>query len=594
VRDTAAPFALREMAGEGWSRTGGRTGKVAISDLDLESASLDIDKRHSPQLADKLSSPLPGGRADWLQRYADWLEEPVHSSTIAIFRMLYALCVLAQLSKWRYMFEEFNTSYVVLPYSGVWFVPPVSPAAGHWILGICAFAALLQLIGLATIVATPTMWFTFSWLFHICESNHNNHYLLMCHLLFVGSFIGWGRWMSVDNLVLWKIGKRRDPRVPRWHMYAMRLMFTIPYLYGAIAKMNHDWLFRAQPVKMWFEHRGGLYSHPLFPWFICWSGMFFDLLIGPMLWWPKTRYLLAFPGSLIFNTSNKIMFNIGIFPMMMTASMTLFLEPHHPAQLVGFILRRQVYGVPGKSKGDAEGEKALRSPHPKGRSKKLGQLTAKQWWSVIFFTSFVFFHALNPLRHFVLYPSNPSWTEEGHFSAWHMKLRTKRGSVMMLVEELSGHKTYLLPQDDPFVNHSQRSKINGRPHAFLLYVNRIKMAYEAALRPLKSIKALSCYSLNGRPHHELYMKEANLLDYVGKYEMIGRTAVGKWMHGDMEGPTCDMSEFKDFLGSKAEVRPAHTSPMLAAGGVMLAHWLRLRLQILGLKSARLAGGEESL
>lgn len=76
--------------------------------------------------------------------------------------------------------------------------------------------------------------------------------------------------------------------------------------------------------------------------------------------------------------------------------------------------------------------------------------------------------------------------------------------------------------------------------------------------------------------------------------MIGRTAVGKWMHGDMEGPTCDMSEFKDFLGSKAEVRPAHTSPMLAAGGVMLAHWLRLRLQILGLKSARLAGGEESL
>lgn len=102
--------------------------------------------------------------------------------------------------------DRVQTSYVVLPYSGVWFVPPVSPAAGHWILGICAFAALLQLIGLATIVATPTMWFTFSWLFHICESNHNNHYLLMCHLLFVGSFIGWGRWMSVDNLVLWKIG----------------------------------------------------------------------------------------------------------------------------------------------------------------------------------------------------------------------------------------------------------------------------------------------------------------------------------------------------------------------------------------------------
>lgn len=47
------------------------------------------------------------------------------------------------------------------------------------------------------------------------------------------------------------------------------------------------------------------------------------------------------------------------------------------------------------------------------------------------------------------------------------------------------------------------------------------MAYEAALRPLKSIKALSCYSLNGRPHHELYMKEANLLDYVGEQLWLG-------------------------------------------------------------------------
>lgn len=531
---------------------GGGLGKVVVADLDLNAAETGGGDHYSPRSdhGDKERHYSPsGGRnagGDWLKRYAEWLEVPVHSSTIAIFRMLYALCVLAQLGKWRYMFHEFNMSYVVLPYAGNGWVRPVSPAAGDWLLGTCAFAAILQLIGLATVVATPLMWFTFSWLFHICESNHNNHYLLMCHLLFVGSFIGWGRWMSLDQLILWRIGKRRDPRVPRWHMYAMRLMFSIPYFYGAIAKMNYDWLFRAQPLTMWFGYRGGLYSHPLFPWAIAWSGMLFDLVIAPLLWWRKTRYIIAFPGSIMFNTCNKIMFNIGIFPMMMMASMTLFLEPHHPAQLVGYILRRQVYGVPGK--GSATEEEKLRSSTPGGRhkAKTLGPLTAKQWWSVIFFSSFLLFHALNPLRHFVLYPSNPSWTEEGHFGAWHMKLRTKRGSVTLEIEELNGNKHYLAPADDPFVNHAQANKINGRPHAFLLYVGRIKMVYEAALRPLKSIKAISCYSLNGRPHHHLYMRDANLLDYVGRYETIGDTAVGKWMWGDEQGPTCSMDMFKEL------------------------------------------------
>lgn len=116
--------------------------------------------------------------------------------------------------------------------------------------------------------------------------------------------------------------------------------------------------------------------------------------------------------------------------------------------------------------------------------KKLGELTARQWWSVIFFSSFVAFHVLNPLRHFVLYPSNPSWTEEGHFGAmlrpvllphrvtleqltgntghvssgaWHMKLRTKRGYTLLEIEEKSGRKHVINPEDDPFVNDEQVS-----------------------------------------------------------------------------------------------------------------------------------------
>uniref|UniRef100_A0A061SAH3 Vitamin k-dependent gamma-carboxylase n=1 Tax=Tetraselmis sp. GSL018 TaxID=582737 RepID=A0A061SAH3_9CHLO len=486
-----------------------------------------------------------------LQSYVAWLEVPVHSSTIAVFRMLYALCVLAQLAKWQDMFVEFHASYVVLPYPGMGWVRPLSVRGGSVLLGTCAAAAVLQLVGLATAAATPVMWLTFAWLFHICESNHNNHYLLMCHVLFVGSFIGWGRWMSLDQAILARLGRRRDPRVPRWHLLAMRLLFSIPYLYGAFAKMNHDWLFRAQPLIMWFEPRGGLYSNPLFPWFIAWSGMLFDLVIAFLLFYRKTRYIIAFPAAVFFNTCNKIMFNIGVFPLMMIASLILFLEPHHPAQLVAHILRRKAYGLPDRSEdGSLDGD-SDKLNKPRAHERRFGPLTARQWWTAIFFTSFCTFHALFPLRHFVLYRSNPSWTEEGHFGAWHMKLRSKRGSTVLIIEEMNGMKHMLAPAEDNFVNNAQKRKLEDKPHVLLLYVGRLKMVFEAASRPLKSVKVMSCFALNSRPSRQLYIPTANLLDYVGKYELIGVTGVGKWIYADGEGPLCKPQDLRIYNPTEA-------------------------------------------
>lgn len=41
----------------------------------------------------------------------------------------------------------------------------------------------------------------------------------------------------------------------------------------------------------------------------------------------------------------------------------------------------------------------------------------RMWYKrfvLIFISGFFLFHGLYPFRHFVLYKSNPSWTEEGH------------------------------------------------------------------------------------------------------------------------------------------------------------------------------------
>ena len=47
------------------------------------------------------------------------------------------------------------------------------------------------------------------------------------------------------------------------------------------------------------------------------------------------------------------------------------------------------------------------------------------------------FHVAFPLCHFVLYPSHPSWTEEGHHGAWHTMLLDTAGTPQQAVYVVS-------------------------------------------------------------------------------------------------------------------------------------------------------------
>jgi hypothetical protein len=186
------------------------------------------------------------------------------------------------------------------------------------------------------------LFVTFTWVFLLCESNHNNHYILICHVTFVFSAIDWGVWGSLDSvLAAWRRrrggggGGAAEVTLPYWHLLLAQLLFSIPYSFGAIAKLNEDWMLRAQPLKMWLAPHShhvawvplGFGDSPLFPWAIAWGGFAFDFGIVPLLCLHLTRYTLAYPGAVAFNISNKMMFNIGIFPYAMLASLALFLPP---------------------------------------------------------------------------------------------------------------------------------------------------------------------------------------------------------------------------------------------------------------------------
>ena len=72
-----------------------------------------------------------------------------------------------------------------------------------------------------------------------------------------------------------------------------------------------------------------LFIHPLLISFITYGGLLFDLFIGFLLFYKRTR-LFAFILVIIFNTMNYFLFlgnsEIGVFPFIMIATLILFMS----------------------------------------------------------------------------------------------------------------------------------------------------------------------------------------------------------------------------------------------------------------------------
>ncbi|MFT7621083.1 MAG: hypothetical protein ACI9WU_000244 [Myxococcota bacterium] len=104
------------------------------------------------------------------------------------------------------------------------------------------------------------------------------------------------------------------------------------YCFGGIAKRNPDWMFRMEPVRTWMEKRAGMPLIGPMVWSeaatdsMAWGGLLPDLFWVPLPLWRRTR-AAAFVVAIGFHFSNMVLFDIGIFPWLMTGATTLFLGP---------------------------------------------------------------------------------------------------------------------------------------------------------------------------------------------------------------------------------------------------------------------------
>ncbi len=137
--------------------------------------------------------------------------------------------------------------------------------------------------------------------------------------------------------------------VPFWNLFLLRGQLVVAYFYSGVAKLNADWLLDAQPVRYylaqarWFEdYRNFLTDGQLarlkqvlqsseFAYFLSWSGAAFDLSVGFLLLFRRTR-IFGMALILIFHSTNHfLIFNdIGWFPLLGILTALIFFDPDWP------------------------------------------------------------------------------------------------------------------------------------------------------------------------------------------------------------------------------------------------------------------------
>lgn len=401
----------------------------------------------------------------------------VDLAPVAAFRVLFGLVLAWEAS--RYLMYGWIDDYWIDPdwhftYAGFgWLEPLPGPALKGLMVALFGLG-LMVATGVYSRVAVLLAGLGWTYFFLLDQMTYLNHMYLICVLCGLMAVSPAHRTFSLQA---W--GSRREVGMgPAWSAQLVRNYVALVYFFAGVAKLNPDWL-RAQPMLKWMEAKrdiavvGELLAHDNTAWFLSYGGLAFDLAVGPMLLFKRTRPWIL-PCVIAFHLTNVVVFSIGVFPWMMLGACVLFLEPETIRAPLSRVWRRAALPLP-----------AMTPAGPAGKQRALAFL-------VVFFGV----QTLLPMRH-LLYPGNPSWTEEGHLFAWHMKLRSKSARLTYKVNDPdTGRRVVIDPKD--FLSKRQARKIKTRPDLVWLFAQRIAEDFDAAGSPNVQVYAQSFAGLNGR------------------------------------------------------------------------------------------------
>jgi vitamin K-dependent gamma-carboxylase len=407
------------------------------------------------------------------------LLRPIDGAWLAAFRALFG--VTLAISMWRFLANDWVNRFFVEPrfffkYWGFGWVQPLSGEALH--------AAVVGLVGLGLCVAAGFAFrlsafllaLGLTYLQLIDVSTYLNHYYLAALLAWLLALSPAGRSGSVDAWLArhWR-GKQAKTQVAAGWLYLFRFQIGLVYCFAAVAKLQPDWLLHAQPLRIWLGASaelpmlGRLLTLDGVPLLLSWCGFLFDATIVLWLSLRRTRPW-AYGVLLVFHGLTRLLFPIGMFPVIMSLSALVFFDPSWPRRW----LRLPELEAPPALAGASRWARA----------------------AVTLGVGYCALQLLLPLR-FAIYGGDVLWHEQGMRFSWRVMVRAKGGSTTFAVTSKRTGRTW---HESPsaYLTPLQESEMVSQPDLILQLAHHVQAEAERrGLGPVE-VRALARASLNGR------------------------------------------------------------------------------------------------
>jgi vitamin K-dependent gamma-carboxylase len=286
-----------------------------------------------------------------------------------------------------------------LTYVGFEWVRPLPPLLMYGVVSGLAVLGVLVAFGIRTRLAAGAFAIGFAYCELIDAALYLNHYWLL----------------TLAAILLAVLPASTGDVVPAITVWALRAQLACVYVFAGIAKLNSDWLLRAEPLQTWLAARtdrpliGAMFDEPVAAYAFSWVGAAFDLTIVGWLLWRRTRPV-AYAVLVVFHIMTAALFQIGMFPWVMIVLTPIFFDPAWPARLLG-----------GSSRRPSDGIENDRPVH-------IRRVT------MLVLAVLLALNVVLPLRHLAA-EGNVRWNDDGYLLAWRVMLTERASDVVFSVRD---------------------------------------------------------------------------------------------------------------------------------------------------------------
>jgi hypothetical protein len=433
-----------------------------------------------------------------VSRVISKLEEPIPAHSLAFFRVAFGFVMLvivvrSMMLGWverlfvapKYFFTYYNFEWV----------KPLPEAGMYAVFILLALFATLVIVGWQYRIAIVGFFLLFTYVELIDKTNYLNHYYLVTLVTFIMCWLPMHASYSVDAAR--KPWLRRDI-APRWMLAALLAQVGFVYFFGGIAKIKYEWLFEAQPLKIWLAANssipviGSLLNEKWVAYAFSWFAMIFDLTIAFILCSKRLRPF-GYATLLTFHCLTAMFFRIGMFPYIMSvATLGFFSAGFHKQVLDALAKFAGAFVGPFKEVGNT-GAAAI-----SGRS--------LQWGLAIFFC----IQIVLPFR-YILYPGNTLWTEEAYRWSWNIMLIEKAGHTEFTVVDKQTGETWLeVPREH--LTMQQEKQMSMQPDMILQFANHLEDVAKTKGHDDVAVYADTYVAMNGKSGRKLIDPSVDLTE----------------------------------------------------------------------------------